>query len=234
MMTDLPVFFCLPHFLSLPDWHFFSLSFLFHLLSSVPPLLCAAYISCVVCSYSGDLRTHHSPHSTGSPILSVSLFHGEPWQLHTWPRAKVDNRSKQKKDKHMQFLFISHLLSLTLTWHTWGTLLLKRAHKFKAIACFFNVLFYYKKLRLPDIVLARRGDLGLVNAWNQKGRRTCLVTGPPNSTVRIYTKGEKVLQIHHYQTTNSIVVYIVLFTSLPLQHSINWARWLRESPWQHL
>lgn len=93
MMTVLPIFLGLPELLSHPVWHFSPFFFVFSLLivlyifprpslplsppsflpSLTPPSSSPAYISCDVSSDSRDLRTHHSPHSTGTPLLSVCL-----------------------------------------------------------------------------------------------------------------------------------------------------------------
>jgi len=155
MLTALFVF--LPLFSSLPVWQFFLFPFFFrHYLlspaSSFPshlPSLSPAYISCVVCSHRGDWRTPHHPHSAGTPLLSVSLFHREAWQLHTWPQAKVDNskrdQSRRGKHRHMHFIsfnfsiYDSHTYtsSLTLAWHSWIRLVSRWHQMFKAITCFF-------------------------------------------------------------------------------------------------
>lgn len=68
---------CLTLFFSSPSFSFLcslssSASSLPSLPPTFPPSSSPAYISHAVCSDSGDLRTHHSPHSTGTPPFCLS------------------------------------------------------------------------------------------------------------------------------------------------------------------
>lgn len=147
MVTALPVFLCLPLFLSPAAWHFPPLPLLslfcahFSSATSVPPFIFFV-VSRLHNLNRRDLRRTHQC-STGTPCLSVSLFHGESWQLSVWPRAKPDKTKEIKEEKTHTCTFsfclsFSHKHCLCLTWDTIWFFLVK-VEASQARACCFSM-----------------------------------------------------------------------------------------------
>lgn len=97
--------------------------------------LSPAYISCVVSTDRGHLKTHHCTLSARNSLLSAFLFHRGAKTA--WPQAKVDNKWDQRRVKVTQtrarpllyfLLHFSHKLYLFLVL---SSHLLYEVHRFQ-------------------------------------------------------------------------------------------------------
>lgn len=177
-----------------------SLPLLFHLLSSVlslPPLV--VYCLHKLCCVELQCRLEDSSVLTqqGPPFCQSPCFMGSDDSCTLDPRQKWIIDQSRKKINTFSFSFYLISCLWLLTSHIWVTLLLKRAHQFKAISCFFNVCcFITLTLTLVQIAKHCPGE----ERWSRVGK--CLkpkrekdMSGnrtPKFNRIRIYTKGEKV------------------------------------------
>lgn len=70
--------------------------------------LSPAYISSVVSTDRGHLKTHHCTHSAGNALLSAFLFHRGAETA--WPQAKVDSKRSEKSKGNIDTCMASPLI----------------------------------------------------------------------------------------------------------------------------